>query len=227
MRNAARGRSRVLIAAVGVLVATMAVTHPGHAQVLLVESNLSFTTIAEAIAAASSGNTILITNPVHTEARITVNKNVTIAGLGITNTIVQASASRRDSPGGITVGRIFTMTANNLNVTLRDMMLRHGYTNAHGGAVSSTGTNCTLRLLNCWFLNNDVVGANGGGAVNFQGTPSLLIASNCIFEGNVSTNGNAGAVRLAQNWDTVRAVMDSCTFVSNWCSGSGGAFCSG
>ena len=55
-----------------------------------------FTTIWAAIndAGTVNGDTISVTDATHTEAGITVNKNLTIQGQGVSNTIVQANAAR-------------------------------------------------------------------------------------------------------------------------------------
>lgn len=62
----------------------------------------TYATITAALAAATAGDTILVTTNVLTEANITIGKNITIAGMGMNETILQAASSRSNLVGGAT-----------------------------------------------------------------------------------------------------------------------------
>lgn len=91
----------------GAVIAALAMAGAASAaNTLRVGQGETFATIAAAVAAASAGDTILITTNVQTEFNITVSKSVTIAGLGMTSTIVQAANTRSN----VASGRIFNVT---------------------------------------------------------------------------------------------------------------------
>ena len=73
---------------------------PAPADHTVCASGCDFTTIQSAIDSANvtSGAIIEITDPIHTEAGIVINKDVTIRGLGADVTIVQAYETLEESP---------------------------------------------------------------------------------------------------------------------------------
>ena len=98
-----------------------------------------FTTIQAAIDDESTvdGAAIEIVDPVHTEAGIVVNKNVTIRGLGADATIVQAHQTPGEAPE-----RVFFIEQGS-TVVLEKMTIRHGKPGVQeedGGGVRNFGT---------------------------------------------------------------------------------------
>lgn len=135
-----------------------------------------FTTIQAAIddAGTADGAIIEIADPVHTEAGIIVNKDVTIRGLGADNTIVQAHTE-----AGSATDRVFHVK-NAATVTIKGMTIRHGYPSVPphaGGGIWNQGT---LTLEDSIVSSNTA--ADGGGIWN-QGT---LTATNCTIKHNVA-----------------------------------------
>jgi parallel beta-helix repeat protein len=121
-------------------------------------SGCDFTTIQAAIddASTEAGAIIEITDPIHTEAGIVVNKDVTIRGLGADATIVQAHETLDEAPE-----RVF-LVEEGATVTFEKMTVRHGKPSIQddcGGGAMNYGT---LTLKNCIVTNNT---ANGGAAL--------------------------------------------------------------
>jgi len=119
-----------------------------------------FTTIQVAIddPGTTDGAIIEITDPVHTEAGIVVNKDVTIRGLGADDTIVQAHETPDEAPD-----RVF-LIEEGATVILEGITIRHGKPSAqdeHGGGIYNYGT---LTLKNCIVSDNIAIG--GGGICN-------------------------------------------------------------
>jgi hypothetical protein len=107
-----------------------------------------FTTIQAAIdnADTPAGAAIKVADPVHTEAGIVVNRDVTIQGQGADKTVVQAHATLSGSPDSV------FFIAEGATVSITDLIVRHG--NPHhdeedwrcGGGIANKGT---LTLENC------------------------------------------------------------------------------
>jgi pectin methylesterase-like acyl-CoA thioesterase len=112
-----------------------------------------FTTIQGAIEDASTpaGAIIEVADPVHTEAGIVVNRDVTIQGQGADKTFVQAHGTLSGSPD-----RVF-LIAEGATVSITDLLMRYG--NPHydeedwrcGGGIANKGT---LTLDNCIVSHN-------------------------------------------------------------------------
>jgi hypothetical protein len=118
-----------------------------------------FATIQAAIddPGTADGAIIEITDPIHTEAGIVVNKDVTIRGLGAEATIVQAHDTPDEAPD-----RVF-LVEEDATVILEGMTIRHGKPSIeeHGGGIMNKGT---LTLKNCVVSDNIAIG--GGGICN-------------------------------------------------------------
>jgi hypothetical protein len=122
----------------------------------------------------ADGAIIEITDPVHTEAGIVVDKNVTIRGLGADETIVQAHAE-----AGSATDRVF-LIAPGADVTIKNIKIRHGYPSSSphaGGGIWNQGT---LTLQDSRINSNTA--ADGGGIWN-QGQ---LTATNCTIGYNMA-----------------------------------------
>jgi hypothetical protein len=139
-----------------------------------------FSTIQAAIddPSTEAGAIIEITDPIHTEAGIVVNKNITVRGLGADGTIVQA----RETPGR-GPDRVFSIEEG-ATVILKGLTIRYGkpaIRDEHGGGVMNDGT---LTLENCVVTNNV---ADGGGGIWNRGTLTIINStiSNNTAEGIV------------------------------------------
>ena len=97
-------------------------------------SGCNYSTIDAAIAAANAGDTIRVTDAIHTESSISIGKNLTIQGQGMNATIIQASGDPNS------FGNWIFMTTSGVTVTIRDMTLRYGNSSLGGSAISSNGS---------------------------------------------------------------------------------------
>lgn len=143
-----------------------------------------YATIAQAVTAASSGDTITIAAGTYTENSIALTKNLTLAGASAATTLVDANQ----------LGRVFAIPVN-ISVTMRDLTLQNAkIQNEHGGAISNLGS---LTLSNCAFKANQVQGMEkGGGAIYNKGT---LVVTNCAFENNLHTATLSAPMRSTTN----------------------------
>ena len=132
---------------------------------------------------------------------ILINKSLTF--IGINNAIIE----------GFTEARIFRIQSS-VNVTFRDIT----FINANqkkGGAIIVEGTNISISLINCAFINNSASDGDGG-AILFSGPNVLANMVNCTFINNSATY-HGGAIRGNCT------VLDS-IFINNSASdGDGGA----
>lgn len=122
-----------------------------------------YTTIAAAVAAASSGDTIYINvTGTFTEHSIKVDKSLTFRGKGRSTTILQGASTRKNSSvGSIFLGDIASGISG-LNITFMDFTIQNGY-----GSYISCQSTCTPPAYD---------GFSFGGACNFG------IATNCNFK---------------------------------------------
>jgi predicted outer membrane repeat protein len=202
-----------------------------------------FTTIQAAIddPGTAPGDIIGVTDAVHTEAGIVVNKSVTIQGRGADSTAVQAHATTDSA-----TDRVF-LIANGATVTIRALTIRHGNPISDpdsGGGITNEGTLTlqnsivsdntsnagggilnvgTLTLVNCTVRDNAAVKSgdymqkcgNGGGIKNMAGTLTLI---NSTVSGN-SAQKNGGGVFVS--CDGTLELINS-TVSGNSAGGNGG-----
>jgi hypothetical protein len=138
-----------------------------------------FTTIQAAIddASVARGDVINVTDAIHTEMGIVVNKDVTIQGQGAFSTTVQAHAT-----AGRANDRVFFI-ANGATVTIKGMTIRHGNptsTPESGGGIRNEGT---LTLEDSVVRDNS---ASAGGGIFNDGTLTLV---NCAISDNEARGG--------------------------------------
>jgi hypothetical protein len=145
-----------------------------------------FTTIQAAIddAGTTGGEIIAVADAIHTEASITVDKDVTIQGHGVDSTTVQAHAA-----AGSATERVF-LVAEGATATIKDMTVRHGRPTVcpqSGGGIMNLGT---LTLDNCIVSHNTA--SSGGGIMN-DGT--LTIINSTVSDNTADGSGNGGTGR--------------------------------
>jgi len=139
-----------------------------------------FMTVQDAIddSGIIAGDVINITDAVHTESGILVNKDVTIQGQGADSTIVQAQADVDEA-----TERVFFVTAGAV-VTIRRMTIRHGNPSSEprsGGGIRNEGE---LMIEESIISHNR--GSAGGGV--FNGGKLTLV--NCTVSSNTATGGD-------------------------------------
>ena len=131
-------------------------------------SGCDFTTIQAAIddAGTEDGAIIEITDPIHTEANIVVNKNVTIRGLGAVDTIVQAHDQTPDEAPERVI-----LIEDGTTAVLESVTIRHGRPSRQeecGGGIMNHGT---LTLKNGVVSDNV---SNAGAGICNRGELTLI-----------------------------------------------------
>ncbi len=181
-------------------------------------SGCDFSTIQAAIDApgTASGAIIEVTDPIHTEAGIIVNKDVTIRGLGADATIVQAHEEADQASE-----RVFFIERD-AAVALEKITIRHGKPKEDkcGGGIINEGT---LTLDNCVVSANI---ANGGGGVCTRSQKGALVIINSTIGDNTALAtvprsldcGNGGGIKCERGTVTV---INSAVTGNNTGSGRG------
>lgn len=157
-------------------------TTPVPTTVTVCATGCGFTAIKAAIDAAVTvtGGVIIVTDAVHTEGDITVNKDITIRGQGADSTIVEAHDTAESA-----TDRVFLVEVGT-TATIKDMTIRHGHPDLEprlggirrsGGGIVNRGA---LTLEDS--IISDNIGNSGGGIFN-TGTLTL---TNCIVSGNTA-----------------------------------------
>jgi hypothetical protein len=156
-------------------------------------SGCSYQTIQAAIDNISEDDSPLIEilDPVHTEAGIKVNKDLTIRGLGIEETVVQAYETREGAPD-----RVF-LIERGVTAVISDLTIRHGdpaNIDEKGGGIRNFGS---LTLVSTLVTANQ---ANGGGGINNAGDLTLInsTVSDNLADGIASPGldcGNGGGIQ--------------------------------
>ena len=140
---------------------------PAPATATVCAAGCDFTTIQAAVDAAdvAGGAIIEVIDPIHTEAGIVVNKDVTIRGLGAEATIVQGGDAPDEAPE-----RVFLIEEGS-TVTIERMTVRHGNPSVEeegGGGIMNHGT---LALKSCIVSDNV---ANDGAGISNNGALTVI-----------------------------------------------------
>jgi hypothetical protein len=118
-------RRRALVLLLSLVLAVVPAPLAGADPTTVCASGCDYQTIQEAIDNAVAGDSILVKDPAHTEAGISVTEDVTIRGQGAPNTIVQAAATKDAA-----LDRVFLIESG-ATATIEDMTIRHGYGKAN------------------------------------------------------------------------------------------------
>jgi len=176
-----------------------------------------FETLAEGIAAASSGDTVLVAGGLYQGP---LNRDLDFNGRNI--------ILRSESGSVATIidcehqSRAFTFNSNESYLAVVEgFTITNGYAahdtlnpvNAYGGAVHCYATNPTFRDVA--FVGNTADG--DGGALNCKFSSSTMSLSDCSFTSN--TAGHGGAI----NSDGTRILLWDCSFTGNLATSWGGA----
>lgn len=169
-----------------------------------------YSTIAAAITAASSGDTIEVAAGTYQETGLEIasSKTLTINGAGASSTIIDAAAA----------GRVFSILDGG-TATITNLTITNGSMTGAGGAAITVGAASSLTLTNCMLSNNTVSGGDGG-AVNTSTSAELNIRY-CLFYNNSGTGAaRGGAIGLGSG---AQALISHTIFRSNLAVNSGGA----
>lgn len=179
---------------------------PAPITVTVCAADCDFATIQAAIddVHTIAGSTVNVTDGIHTEANITVNKDITIQGQGADATIVQAHGSVDAA-----AGRVFFIT-DGATVTIRGMTIRHGNPPEHlrtGGGIYNDYF-CALTLQDSVVADN--VASDGAGISN----RGVMTITHCIISGNV-TDGIEEPGHQCGNGGGIKAVATATTVIIN------------
>ena len=143
--------------------------------------NQSNMTLREAIAIASSGDTIVfadnITSVVVTNGTLNITKDLTIGGSSHVIVARNTSAVTREMS-------VFTVTS--ANVTFRYLTIENGLVRGTGGGVMIDRSNVTFN--SCIIRNNR---ADTGGGVFVANGSNVTFISSSLFRNNGTTDGSA------------------------------------
>ena len=162
----------------------------------------AFTTVNNAVQAASDGDTINIVGPINQTGQVAVGKSISFVGQSDA-TITGASA------------RMYVVNAANKTISFTGITFQDA-NSSNPGAVITITQSSDLTLTNCILKNN--VSADKGGAILASGT-GILTITNSLFDGNSANKGGAIAITS----DGRQLIITGSTFVNNSVSNSGGA----
>jgi hypothetical protein len=163
-----------------------------------------FSTIGKGIAAASSGDTVLVSNGLYsTAAQLTISNGITVRSL--------------NGPGVTTIKgnstfRILYITKAT-NVVIDGFTMTRGFTGSYGGGIFVDGQSGALgsteaRIFNCILTNNSA--SDSGGAIA-SGYGAVSLIRNCLIVGN-SGGWGGGIVGRSGSGKTT---LESCTIARN------------
>ena len=145
--------------------------------------------LREAIAAANSGDTVMIPAGTYTltlGSQLTIDKSLTLSGAGSEDTVIQAATSSADA-----TSRVLMIEGDDPTVTISDMTIRHGNASeAHGGGIFNRAT---LTLTNITISNNFAT-KSGGGFINIGQADiigSFITSNTSAFGGGVASGTQA------------------------------------
>ena len=163
----------------------------------------AFTTVNNAVVAASDGDTIIIVGSINQTGQVGVGKSISFVGQ--TNATITGAGARMYVINA--AGKTISFT----NITFQDA------TTTNPGAVITITQNSDLTLTGCVFKNN-VSTANGG--VILAGGTGVLTITNSLFDGNSANRGGAIAITTVGR----QLIITGSTFVNNSATGlDGGA----
>ncbi len=163
-----------------------------------------YTTIAAAIGAAASGDTINIHAGTYHEWNLTVGKSLAFVGAGAGQTIVDGSRNNR----------VFYVTAD--GVSFSNLTIQNGSATGSGGGIYADSGN-NLSLTNVDVLSS-TSGGRGGGLASWKNTTTVTGGR---FEANTCT-GNYGGGLYAQSTLVVSGALFAGNTVSNTDVADGG-----
>jgi hypothetical protein len=187
----------------------------GDVVLTVCESGCDYTTIQAAIDDDSTiaDGIIEITDPIHTEGGILVNKDIIIQGQGAENTIVQAHTYAGEGNQ-----RVFWIAAGT-SATIRGITIRHGNPSEKpqsGGAIHNEGN---LILRDCLIRDNQ---GSAGGGIFSDGTLTL---DGCTVSHNTATGGDryyecntGGGIKIMSG----EVMLINSTISENTANGKGG-----
>ena len=163
----------------------------------------AFTTVNNAVVAASDGDIITIVGAINQTGQVGIGKSISFVGQ--TNATITGAGARMYVINA--AGKTISFT----NITFQDA------TTTNPGAVITITQSSDLTLTDCVFKNN--VSTVNGGTILAGGTGVLTI-TNSLFDGNSANRGGAIAITTVGR----QLIITGSTFVNNSATGlDGGA----
>ncbi|MDG2483357.1 MAG: DUF5011 domain-containing protein [Flavobacteriaceae bacterium] len=161
----------------------------------------AFTTVNNAVQAATDGDTIIIVGSINQTGQVGVGKSLSFVGQSVA-TITGANA------------RMYVVSAAGKIINFTNITFQNANT-LNPGAVVTITQNSDLSFTNCIF-NNNTSSANGG--VILGGGTGTLSVTNSLFDGNSASRGGAIAITTAGR----QLLITGSTFVNNSATGTDG-----
>lgn len=165
-------------------------------------------TVSRAVNVAQAGDTIQIADAIYTEI-LSIDKALTLTGQSRNGTIIQSAADRLQASD-----RVISV-ADDVNLTLSDLTIRHGNSQARGGGLRSVGGNLVIERVT--FTRNDAEAVGGG---LFSGD-NAVVMNDVVFRENASDREGGGA-SLGVNSLLTTVTLDNVVFDGNMAVVSGG-----
>ena len=185
-----------------------------HAATLNVPAQYS--SIAEALAASGSGDTIEIAPGHYPEHSLEVPSGVTLAGMGGRPQDVMIDGSRES--------RIMLLEGRAETVTLRNLLFMNGMAQGNSNYDRSGGaiyvSNSKIRIENCVFSANNADAH--GGAIRLNNSMGDILG--CAFYVNTAPAGGGGAIDFSYNSSPL---VRDCEFLANRAAWGGALSCRG
>ena len=187
-----------------------------------------FTTVQAAINAGTtmSGDIIRITggaDNIHTEAAITIDKDLTIMGNGQSVTIVQATNSPPSRDEVFIIDAGFIVSFNDLTIQNGRAANTGGSNNQDGGGVHITCDSDSKITFDRVTIKDNEANNKLGGGVYITGSDGTVSFTDCIISNNraapAKNNAHGGGI---YNGGAKTMTLTRCTVANNRAGGSGG-----
>ena len=179
------------------------------ATITVCASGCDYDSVKTAVGAAVADDVIQLSAETYTDYNITIDKNLTIEGAGMYDTIVQAYSKEA---GGS--HRVFKVTSG--TVIFRDLTIRYGYSDYDGdsgGGIMFEGTALTVERC---FINANKSYYYGAGIYSSAGTVNII---DSVILGNRASSTAGGIYAYNSSW-----TIESSTISGNSGSVAGGIY---
>jgi predicted outer membrane repeat protein len=163
----------------------------------------AFTTVNNAVIAASDGDKVIIVGPINQSGQVSIGKSLDFEGQS--GSVITATAT----------SRMYDINIAGKSISFTNITFQNANASVQGAVINLTG-NSDVNISNCTFLNNKTT--VNGGVVLAGGTGTLTI-ENSLFNGNSAARGGAIAVSTTGR----KLIVNGCTFVNNEVTNDGGA----
>jgi predicted outer membrane repeat protein len=160
-----------------------------------------FTAINHAIAAAVTGDSILVGSGVYSEQNVEIDKVLHI---------ISINGAEVTTIDGQSLGRILRYVSGG-GGTLSGFTITNGYSGASGGAILLNTVGESIDINHCEFINNE--SSYQGGGIS-AGLSTIMSISDCLFQGNFAPE-HSGAVVGIQG---CLLEITRCEFRNNSCN---------